>query len=251
MKLFVVLVLLASIYFLLKWREGTKSKGPIPEAVLQRDDKDTWEGNFWDTRNQISVCCSFRIEYSDSDGQATTREIEVKKMGDFGPDKLIMAHCKLRNSTRTFLMSRIKNCVDLSSGEVVDPLNHLQELYRNSPAYVIDLLHENHMDFIRVLLYCAKADGAVRKKERQIFIASCNDLVGSSLLDDESFSALIKSVEVPSMQAFKLAVGRIANNKDGRIDLLVTAMTQMVESEKTISAPEREALDYVMRKLGK
>lgn len=253
MKLFVVFLLLALFYFLFKGRSKAKSDiptpPPTPAPTRNKSDEDTWEGSFWETENQVSVSCSLRIEYSDRDGKETIRDIDVRKMGDYGPDKLIMAHCRLRDATRTFLLSRIKKCVDLSSGEVVEPLVHLQMLYRNSPDYVIDTLHRHHLDFVKVLIYAAKADGAIRKKERQIIVAACNELVGSSLLDEESFSALVKSIEVPSLQAFKNAINRIAKGAGREKELLVSAITQMVESEKTVSAGEREALDYVKAKL--
>ena len=58
----------------------------------------------------------FEIRYIDAAGRVSVRQIYVI---DFD-GRLLEAYCFLRNEERSFIVDRIDECVDLSTGEVVD-----------------------------------------------------------------------------------------------------------------------------------
>ena len=57
----------------------------------------------------------FEIRYLDSNGNETVRQIAV--LGFDG--RYVDAYCFLRDQQRTFIVDRIKECVDISTGEVI------------------------------------------------------------------------------------------------------------------------------------
>lgn len=57
----------------------------------------------------------FEIKYQDAYGNLSVRKIAVRKV----VGKSLKAHCFLRNEERTFIISRIVECVDLDTGELI------------------------------------------------------------------------------------------------------------------------------------
>lgn len=55
------------------------------------------------------------ITYENSDGEESTRKIAVRKFDG----KVLVAYCFMRKEERTFYIPRISECVDLSTGEIV------------------------------------------------------------------------------------------------------------------------------------
>ncbi|MBO7512550.1 MAG: hypothetical protein J6T54_06235 [Fibrobacter sp.] len=58
----------------------------------------------------------YEIVYTDHEGEKTTRKISVLKFDG----RLIDAFCFLRGEERTFYVKRISECIDLSTGEVIN-----------------------------------------------------------------------------------------------------------------------------------
>lgn len=63
----------------------------------------------------------FEIVYRDRNGEVTRRVIKPFFRSD-ERDPIISAYCATRRDVRSFRMSRIVECVDLETGEVVDNL---------------------------------------------------------------------------------------------------------------------------------
>lgn len=256
MNVIFLIFFIVLIYYLVKSRSNKKSQSQSLSPYETKLDhqmppkKDAWGGNFWDTTNQIDVRAVLRIDYIDAENQRTIRDIEVVKVGDIGNDKMIMAHCRLRNSTRTFLLSRIQHCADLDTGEVVsDIYEHLRKIFVRSPAYFANRLVEEHSDFLKILLFVAKADGAFRKKEKEVFIAVCNNLVATDLIDENVVNKLVEVIQVPSLGSFRLAVGRLAKEEVEIQRALVAAAKSIGDTKKEVSAAERDAMEYLEKKL--
>lgn len=63
---------------------------------------------------KVDFAPEFEIKYKKSKDNETLRKITVLKMGEF-----LDAYCFLKNCVCTFAFSKIKECVDLSTGELV------------------------------------------------------------------------------------------------------------------------------------
>lgn len=78
----------------------------------------------------------FEIKYIASDGSETARQIKVV---DF-KGRLLEAVCFLRHEKRTFAVSRIAECVDLSTGEVIQEELHFYFNRRYNKNYKISTM---------------------------------------------------------------------------------------------------------------
>lgn len=208
---------------------------------------DAWEGTFREGVNAYDVKAYLHFDYVDGNGSRTTRSVLTYEADDVLG--MIMAHCELRDATRTFRYDRMSNCVDLETGEVIDDIgSHLYEKYLSSPEYSILKFTEENIDLIKCLLYIGKADGQMRKEERDIILNVCQSSADGSLDVEKTVTKLLNEIQVPSIQAFKLAVGRIASKNHDQFRVLARAASDIVNTQKTIHPSEQAALDYISKK---
>lgn len=193
-----------------------------------------------DTITTLTIC------YESGSGEQTQRGVSVTQ---FDPHEMF-GLCHLRGQYRTFLYERIFSCVDVDTGEVVrDPHAHLVSIYRKSPRYTLDQLYRNNLEALQVLLYVGKADGQLRAAERKVIAAACKVLTGDVRITEEMASDLIDSINIPSFHSFKVAVGRVAKRGNpGMIKRLMIACRTIVNTQKTVTATEQEALDYMAKR---
>lgn len=215
------------------------------------DGNDAWEGSFWDVSTPYAVSCRLRFDYVDGKGQRTRRVVRVRQFGEWDGGVLMIGFCELRGATRTFRSDRIQGCVDLESGELVgDVAAHLKALHANSPERGLERLAEDEYDLLRILYFVGKADGQLRAPERAIIRETCKSLVNDSRVDDSMLDGLIAGIEAPSLQAFRVAVGRLAKRpKEVRV-IVAKAAHAMVGTQKTVHPSEKDALEYLEQRLG-
>ena len=166
-----------------------------------------------------------------------------------GPNALLIGHCNMRDATRTFRSDRIESCIDEETGEVVpDVRAYLQAKYDQSPDRTKDLLLEGEYDTLRVLLYVGKADGQLRAAEKAVIRETCIAISNDSRLTDSTIDELFVNMDVPTLQAFKLAVGRLAKRDQAAQAVVMTAAEKMVATQKAVHQAEQEALDYMKKR---
>lgn len=69
---------------------------------------------------EYSLCLDAEIDYISAEGHATKRQITIQKYLNFGEEySRIHARCHLRDEQRTFYVHKIKEFVDLRTGEIV------------------------------------------------------------------------------------------------------------------------------------
>lgn len=213
-------------------------------------DKDNWEGSFWEVQEPFPVKATLRIEYEDGAGKKTERVVDIHQFGADLSGGLLIGHCRMRNATRTFRFDRIKKCVDDETGEIVDDIySYLRAKYESSPEHARDKFYEDEYDTLRVLFYVGKADGQLRAAEKAIIRETCRALANDSRMTDEVIDDLFSSLDVPTIHAFKLAVGRLAKKAPEARAMLVKAAEDMIATQKTVHPSEKEALDYMYKKM--
>lgn len=225
-----------------------------PEEITipsQNIDKDEWQGSFWEVQKPLPINVRLKLNYLDGRGNATERSVNVRQFGELGTSALLIGHCLMRNATRTFRIDRISNCVDEDTGELVKDIpKYLMKKYENSPEYSLNNLLEDEYDTLRVLLYVGKADGQLRAAEKAIIRETCVALSKDSRLTDKAIDNLLSSMNVPSLQAFKLAVGRLAKREKAIHRIIYTASEKMIATQKTVHHAEQDALDYMRKRFG-
>lgn len=224
---------------------ASSQPSPDPDHL----DKDNWEGSFWEVGEPMPVQASLRIRYTDGNDRKTERSVAVRSFGSMGPYHLIMGHCSLRDATRTFRSDRIGSCVDEETGEVIkDVAAYLLAKFEQSPEKTARQLQADEYDTLRVLLYVGKADGQFRGPEKQAVVAACVEITGDSRLTVKMLDDMLAGMDVPTLQAFKMAVGRLAKRERTVVDLVMRTAEAIVATQRTVHPSEQEALDYMRRK---
>lgn len=214
------------------------------------DDTDNWEGSFWEAQQPFPAKATLHIEYEDGAGKQTDRVVDVRQCGTDVNGSIIIGHCRMRNATRTFRTDRIRQCIDEQTGEIVDDVfSYLREQYDSSPERTLDTLYEEEYDTLRALLFVGKADGQLRAPEKAIIRETCRVLANDSRITDPMIDKMLSSLEVPSLHAFKLAVGRLAKRETIAQTLLMKAAEDMVATQKTVHPAEKEAVEYIRKRI--
>lgn len=121
-------------------------------------------------KNQPQAAVSknhYTLFYTDFNGNETRREIDFKEFLNDG--KLyIKAWCHLRSDFRQFDICRIERLLDCAGKEIPDPEGYFRQLYENSDEYKAAAYFELHSDELKALVFLARADGQMRKNEREV-----------------------------------------------------------------------------------
>lgn len=166
-SLVIVAALFALGWFLLRVkredRAGTQAIDPSPpvEAPFLLPETDAWETDYLlGTEGEIPVQIDARIRYVDGRGQESNREIRTRTLCPWNDDMAIFAFCKARRENRTFIVSRIKDFVDLRTGEVIqDIVEHLRNIYFESARGQLATVFKRREDELAALVFVARADG--------------------------------------------------------------------------------------------
>ncbi len=272
MTLVYFLVTLVVVWFLYRFFGGFKARhGHSPTEIQEKPstvkmtyesetsdhrysadvDKDEWEGSFWEVQQPLPAKVKLRLNYVDGAGKKSERTVEVRQFGSFGISTLLIGHCVLRNATRTFRTDRIVKCVDENTGEIVaDVPSYLRRKYEESPERSRDRLLEDEYDTLRILLYVGKADGQFRAAEKALIRETCVAISDDSRMTDAIIDDLFANMAVPTLQAFRLAVGRLAKRDENSRVVVLAAAEKMVATQKTVHQAEQEALDYLRKRFG-
>lgn len=214
----------------------------------ENSSSDNWEGSFWDAANPKSLRKDVLLDYVDGRGNKTQRRVSVRQFDE--KIDLFIGHCHLRNATRTFKFSRIASCADAETGEVISDFRaYCVSEYEKSPDHSIDRLLEDNIDALSIAFYVGKADGRLTKKENTEIANFAASLVGDSRLDADLIKKMYANWGVPSLQSFRLAVGRVKSRPDEYRRALVQACESIVATDAKSSDAERETLNYVKQKL--
>ncbi|MCW8906733.1 MAG: hypothetical protein OQL28_05760 [Sedimenticola sp.] len=260
MEIVIILIALVVIAFYIG-KHIVKSDNPEIKVIFETsgfdeyddeeyEDRDSWEGGFWEASDPKKLSAHIEIEYEDGNKSLTTRTVRVREFDNELYGGIIMGHCELRNATRTFRFDRIKKCVDLETGEIVpDVGKHLNELYEKSPERSTEILATDYIDIMKVVYFVAKADGQYRKEEKQVISNYIRKLVRDDRITIKMIDEILKPIDVPTMQGFKLALGRVLKSGEVNPVLLATCCQEIVDTQKSVRPMEKEALEYIEKKL--
>jgi hypothetical protein len=265
----VVGLIVALIFFLVKvWvylnsnnhsrPTPTKTKKPNDETTnpsfwttTPKSDEDAWEGAFYDVVAQRSAKKRVRLQYTDGKGATSQRVIDIRAYEPLGPSGLVIAHCHHRNATRTFRFDRMENVVDMETGELISDLQQkLNEEWQASPEPVLDQLYRDHNEVLKLMLFMAKADGAVRVAELEIIAKYCQEITGDSRITVELTKDFLQFVDVVNTGTFTRLYNKLRREKPEAAQKAADACRAIVATQKTIHPNEQAALQ-VLDKLPK
>lgn len=225
--------------------------GPSEQRKDSYDDYDPPEIDYYwdDDYGFVPVNAKLQITYSDAKGQLTKRTITVS---EYDGSAYLEGFCELRNEPRTFRIDRIQEAIDAESGEVITSVpQHLLNKYKQSPEYIISNTIDTYMDVFKVLFYVGKADGQLRAPEREIICATVRTIAKNKTLSYEDINKFINRLEIPTLHGFKLAFGRICKSYPKQTPQIYAIAKKIVDTQKTVHPHEKEALEYMERKMQK
>jgi hypothetical protein len=227
-------------------------KASVPLVSLPSvPSRDAWEGWYdWQSRADLPVAVEAEIRYTDGSGQDTVRRISTKRFEDGGAsgDGMILAHCHLRRANRTFKVSRIKEFIDVSTGEIVGDIPaYLHASYDvSSIGRTVRALRENS-DPLTVLLYVARADARLSPKEKSVLIGFLRRTVPDVQLDAASIDFAWS--EGPSQAALKRALKAV--RETGEADILLEDVEALATARLKMDDFTDAALTLVRKRLAK
>lgn len=189
------------------------------------------------------------MKYTDGAGKKSERSVDVKQFGAIGTSTLLIGHCHMRDATRTFRVDRIETCVDEETGQVVNDVRaYLECKYAESPNRTKDQLVADEFDTLRILLFVGKADGQLRAAEKEVIRDTCVAIANDTRLTVQTIEELFNEMDVPTLQAFKLGVGRLAKRDQSSKAIVAAAVERIISTQTTIHSAEQEALDYIKKR---
>ncbi|WP_292959671.1 TerB family tellurite resistance protein [Novosphingobium sp. UBA1939] len=117
--------------------------------VKQRDASSSWAGY---------------IRYTDAQGEMSERRIVCRSIEGYGKAETVNAWCCERKASRSFRIDRMAELVCLETGEVLDPIQHFEQLRLHGALKVKD---KSLNDFGRILVFMARCDGEVHPLEAE------------------------------------------------------------------------------------
>ena len=193
-----------------------------------------------------------RLYYSDTDGSATERVVDVTHFDSRSQGLVFAGHCHLRRARRTFRLDRVSACVHPETGEVIrDPWSLFvaaspDDPSSRSPRRPKATPLDAHAEVVRLLVFVGKADGRLMPAERKVIVDACNSLIqGPPWADDAELQRAIARYGVPSDEEFAAGAARLAHQNPSAFRCVATAAEQVVATQKTVHANEVAALDQL------
>jgi len=211
------------------------------------DEKDNWERFDFYNAKMLPAKGRYRICYEDQRGLKTERDIEVKRVHENAGMYAIDAHCLLRNAHRSFLGERIQKAINLDSGEIVEnlPKDAMANYSDSGEGRALAAIDKEWMG-IAVLVFVCRADGQMRKEERNIVAEYLKRRCTDMPLDDMELDSAIKSIGEPDHQEFKRIIRDLKTAcEHERLTDLLNCAKLIVGTQKTIAPMERAALEIL------
>jgi uncharacterized tellurite resistance protein B-like protein len=228
----------------------------LPEQQPNASDKDAWED--WDAdlygpgqRMRKMDGVNLQIHFTDRNGVQTERNVTSQRYS-YNPDThngVLYAFCHLRQGNRPFAFQRIQRATDLATGEIVMDLGaYLDKLYEGTAVFSVEQFLAQHDAAAFVLFSFAKADGAMRAKERAVILdwAKALGLVEPQAVAE--FETQLRSWYMTN-HSFWDAVKKV--HKQGKpseyIQALWAAIVAVVTSDKKVNEQEAKFLQYAAK----
>lgn len=213
---------------------------------------EAWEGSFYDVVAQRSAKKTVRVVYRDGEGAISERVIDVRAFEPVGAAGLVIGRCHLRNASRTFRFDRMVQVVDDDTGEIIPNLQAaLNAEWEASPEPVLDALYAQHRDLLKMLLYAAKLDGAMRAPEVRVIARHCVELTGDDRVTPGLVRDLLSAVDVPTITSFVRTYNQLRRERPADALRAAQACREIVATQKTIHPAEQAMLDALDKPLPK
>lgn len=190
-----------------------------------------------------------QIAYKDVQGQESERRITMYSINPtIDGDYIIKAFCHERKAQRTFKLSRITELTDIETGEVFNnPQKYFLDRFNESPIGIITNAFQELESEIMILTFVSRADGYLRKKEREIImefiINKSKKNYDLNLLENEIRRTYCESKD------FREALKQLSKKTNDEKTLIMELSTKIINTDKNPDPIELGALDLIRKEL--
>lgn len=250
----VILFVLAALFLWIarknKGTEGTGLPTEPHESSAWRDPLDEIDHDSVTYNGYKSVPLRVRMRYTDGQGQASEREVEILSYDDTTGIGMFEGFCHLRGARRSFYFARVSNAADAETGEIIADLRtHLNALWEQSTGPALRTLRKERSLELEVMLYMARADKSLRAAELAIITQYCRDATGDQRLDTTEIRNLLNHTSSTTLHGFKIKLGQLLNASPASAQQAAQACRAIVGTQKTVHPDEAAALEYLDRKM--
>lgn len=151
---------------------------------------------------------SLYISYEDASGGMSERRITCKSLErSLGGGITVGAYCHERRAPRAFRVDRIKELVDLSTGELCDPQGHIDRLLADG----LPIIDRGMATFSKMLVFITLCDGEGHEAEWQQVEKSLGTYALRFGGDDDSYDQAVKACRglAPDARDFANCMGSL------------------------------------------
>jgi hypothetical protein len=211
-------------------------------AVPSYDEEDFED----DTDDEYVAPMVFRMSYLSSSGVKSDRVVRLLKLENVDRDVRVSAWCYHRRAYRSFLLSRIFEISDVSTGEVFEDarvfLTECGALKAETPeAKALRLCS----DELAILAFVGNCDGLFRPEEKDEIVKHiCYS--SDEPLDEPFIRARIASI-APDEKAFRSALKRLKSINDERRRALQRSLRRVIDADGIVHQAEADAASIILR----
>jgi len=219
-----------------------------PSKSTTLPDKDAWDLDAYEWDERIPVTAELSIHYRDIKDQESQRDITTLDFAPIEGDVMVRAYCHSRRANRTFRASRMLTVTDRESGEPVkNVVAYLTEKYNESPEGKVRNAMMAFENELTALIFVARADGRMLKKERVLIAEYLAEATGESI-DPDFTQESLKSFEVGNSD-FHRSMKELVNRSPEERQAIIDTAVRISELPKTPDPIAVGAVKKIEKKL--
>ncbi len=183
----------------------------------------------------------YTLVYKDAAGNETRRVIDLQGFM-WEENFYIVAYCHLRNAQRQFSLDRIVSLYDSSGNEIQNPKEYFLALYKQTPKYKTENALKEKAEQLSLLVFLARADGTMRKNEREIILKYLDSQIQG--LDLDAVEKRVKSMQC-DLRAFNQILKNAQQWPGAEKQMLLSCINQMYSLKKTPDPMEKAAFEKI------
>ena len=220
-----------------------KSEPNIPSTLkvtLPDADEDHQEYNHLPFDSFIGLAIG--IHYVDAKGKKSERRIRIKTLHEQSDGDILMkCHCFERGSARSFKFSRVKQIIDLQTGEVFNPLQFFKETFELAPTIekkdeTKEALKQSRKA-LHIFVFVARCDGVYDEDEKALVLEYVEDSCSHLKFDSKKVIRFINSLD-PDEDTFFDAVDYLKSTNDNEQKRILSYIRRIVDSDGVIEKSE-------------
>jgi hypothetical protein len=212
--------------------------------------RNTWQFDVESALGTKKITAFLRIEYIDRDGQKTIRDVDVQTFNDHEYGGILAGFCHLRGAFRSFRYDRIQSCTDLKTGEVIEDIKkYLNNQYKETPDWLENHIIMEYIDNMKILYYVAKADGACRKKEKQIITQYIQEVTNNQMVTLDMTNEILQKIGTVNWQTFECSINNVKQQKQIDISQLLLYCQTIAATQKRKRHNTQTIMNYISQQL--